>query len=610
MTSRWWRLFLAAAATAALWCARPTTALAQEDEPAAEPTPVVDEPAPEPAPPEEDGPADEGPAAAAEPDGPAAAADDERPAAAADGDERPAEPAEPAGAAAATDDDDDRPDDPAAPAAAAPLEYDADGDGVYSPEEAALGAAYAQAYGDIPEEVTPVEPGQADLAAMMESAMSTEEFRALVDLAKRKVLARLEAKMAAKQAERMGKISWLITLFSLAGLLLLATPLVLRRRYPGRGGLMFKYSALAAVTFVVTVNLFGMVVVGMRSAQGAMGRQTNPQLRIAEGFFSALHRNADQYRPMAKQLFGPTLRSLDEGGDQQPAAVLLENGGKLIQDAKSFVRVAKVFKKVDFAFALLPIVLLGVTLLIFILAIKPTLVEIITMPARMAAGTQTSAMATVKLALRRLGGEVGATACTLVVLFVLTTLSATVLGRLLPMAIDSLIQFFGAAILYLQVDGHASSGVVFAALFGVVLFLALNLAVIVLSSGFFLGKVQKIFQARWNGGVPLAAHREFWTWGSLSLIVAQLVPFVFMFVGWKLVDWFASRMIGDGSDIKWKTLFLGGVGILVVGFLVTFWAARGLKGLVFLARYKVAAPAPAPPQPPPIPTRVSGAPTW
>ena len=576
--ARWPLALGAIVAAVALWWTGPTLAFAQsDDEPAAAEPEAPDQPAaPEPEAP------DQPPAAAAEPDAP----------------DQPAAP-EP-----------DAPDDApaAAPAADEPaaLEYDADGDGVYDPEEAALGAAYAEAYAGIPEEVTPVEPGQADLAELMETAMSTEEFRALVALAKRKVLTRLSDKMATKQAERMDKISWLIFLFSLAGVLLLATPLVLRRRYPGQGARMFKFSALAAVTFVVTVNLFGMVVVGMRGVQGALGEQTNPQLRVAEGFFEALHRNADQYRPLAKQLFGPTLRSLDEGGDQQPAAALLENGSKLIAKAQSFARVAKVFKKVDFAFALLPIVLLGVTLVVFILAIKPTLVEIITMPARMAAGTQTSAMATVKLALRRLGGEVGATACTLGVLFALTLWSATILGRLLPLAVDSLIQFFSAAVLYLQLDAAASSGVVFACLFGVVLFLVLNLAAIVLSSAFYLGKAQKIFQARWNGGVPLASHARFWTWGTASVVAAQLIPIGFMYAGWKAVDWFAGKMIGDGTDIHWKTLFLGGVAILVLGFAVVFWAARGVKALLFLARYKVAPPpvavSPASAEAPPVPS--------
>jgi hypothetical protein len=443
------------------------------------------------------------------------------------------------------------------------------------------------------DQITAVEPGAADLATMMETAMSREEFRQLVELARRKVLARLEARMAAKQAARMATISTWITRISLLGLLLLATPLVLRRRYPGQGARLLKFSALAALTFVVTVNLFGAVVVGMREVQGALGRQTNPQLRVAEGFFAALHRNADQYRPMAHQLFAPTLAGLEQGGDAQPAAVLIENGTRLLRDARAFTAIATVFKKVDVAFALIPIVLLGVTLVLFVLAIKPTLIEIITMPARMAAGTQGSALATIRLALRRLGGEVVATGGTLLALVGLTVLSALALGQLLPLAVDSLIQFFGTAVLYLQVEPAASSGVVFVSLLGVVLFLVLNLAAIVLSGAFFLGKLQKILQARCNGGVALSSHARFWRRGVASLLVAQLVPVVFMVAGWKVVDWFATRMIGDGSAIRWKSILVGGPAILVLGFVLVFWAARGLAGLTLLARYKVA-PAPGP----------------
>ena len=39
------------------------------------------------------------------------------------------------------------------------------------------------------------------------------------------------------------------------------------------------------------------------------------------------------------------------------------------------------FKKVDFVFGILPIVLMLVTLILFVLAIRPTLTEIIKLPA-------------------------------------------------------------------------------------------------------------------------------------------------------------------------------------------------------------------------------------
>lgn len=145
----------------------------------------------------------------------------------------------------------------------------------------------------------------------------------------------------------MSKISQLIFYFSLAGLLLLGAPLVLRRRYPGQGASLFKYSALAAVTFLVTVNLLGTVVMGFRSAQGALGSSTNPQLRIASGFFDSLDHNAEDLLTTGKELFAPTLARLQGNGDDQPAVVLFENGQRVVKDAQVFVTVAKTFKKLD-----------------------------------------------------------------------------------------------------------------------------------------------------------------------------------------------------------------------------------------------------------------------
>ena len=47
---------------------------------------------------------------------------------------------------------------------------------------------------------------------------------------------------------------------------------------------------------------------------------TNPQLKVAEGFFDTLADGADKYVPLAKDLFGPTLRSLSSSSAGEGAA--------------------------------------------------------------------------------------------------------------------------------------------------------------------------------------------------------------------------------------------------------------------------------------------------
>jgi len=216
--------------------------------------------------------------------------------------------------------------------------------------------------------------------------MSVEQFRAVVRVVKKVVLARMEKKMEKSAEKKMAQFSMFVFFFSLAGLLLLVMPLVMAKKYPGKMGVMFKYSALAAVTFFVTVNLFGGVLMGMRTVQGSLGSMTNPSLAIAAGTFDTLDRNAEEYITMGKELFAPTLEQLRNNSDEQPSVVLLENGQKIVKDAKVFVSVAKMFKKVDFIFKVLPILLFGVSMLLFGLAIKPTIVEIVKLPMRAAAG--------------------------------------------------------------------------------------------------------------------------------------------------------------------------------------------------------------------------------
>ena len=104
----------------------------------------------------------------------------------------------------------------------------------------------------------------------MRPSMTIDQFRKIVRVVKKVVLARMEKKMAKKAARKMAHFSIGIFAFSLCGLLLLLVPLFVGKKYP------FKYAALAAVTFIVTVNLFGAVLLGMKTVQTAMGTATNP----------------------------------------------------------------------------------------------------------------------------------------------------------------------------------------------------------------------------------------------------------------------------------------------------------------------------------------------
>jgi hypothetical protein len=369
-------------------------------------------------------------------------------------------------------------------------------------------------------------------------------------------------------------------------------PLVLRKKYPGQGKKLFSYSALAALTFVVTVNLFGTVVLGFRSAQAALGSATNPQLHVVSGFFDSLDNNAEDYVVMGKELFAPTLAQLQGNSDEQPVAVLIENGKKIVKDANVFVTVAKAFKKLDVVFGILPTVLLLVTMVLFVLAIRTTLTAIVKLPIDAAAGKAPAGKQVVAGALRRVGGELLATLCTLGVLVVLTLIAGAILGRVVGPALDALIGYFSLGVTYLQFVHGASSGLVFLMLFSVILFLVLNLAAVIASMSLFLGKAQKIFQRRFNEGVPVRAHARFWKWGIPAVLVGQVVPWLYLLVAERVLEKINDKLtdgVTDASQISWSAIMLVGPLFLIVGFLAMFWAARGIKSIMFLAKYKPAA---------------------
>ena len=476
------------------------------------------------------------------------------------------------------------------------LEFDADGDGKMEPEEIADAKELHELEKDMPKDVDAAALEKRPDDAEMKPSIDVETFRKIVRLTKKFQLGRMQKKMAKSAAKKMSMFSTGVFCLSLAGLLLLATPLVLRKKYPGQGAMLMKYSGLAALTFFVTVNLFGGVLMVMRTAQGALGEYTNPTLAICGGTFDTLDTNAEEFITTGKELFVPTLEQMKGNSDEQPAVLLIENGMRIVKDAKVFMSIAKMFKKISFVFEVLPIVLLGVTLILFLLALKPTLIEIIKLPSLVAEG-KALGRDVVKGAMRRVGSEFVATLCTIGVLFLITLVSAFVLGRVVQPAIDALLGYFSLAVSYLQFQEGASSGMVFLALFAVILFLVFNLASLILSTAFFLGKSQKIFQAKFTDGEPIAKHARFFKWGIPSLLLVQLFPLLFVVIADKILVAINEHLIAgvsDAADVPWTKIMLAGPLFLVLGYGVAFWGARGLKAIGFLFSYKVKPKLPKP----------------
>ena len=468
--------------------------------------------------------------------------------------------------------------------------FDLDGDGSADPGlekeyEDAMDGIKPDIDADAVEKELDARPKDTALAP----SLTVEQFRKIVGVVRKVVLGRMETKMARSAAKKMNQVAICIGVFSLAGLLLLSIPLVMRKRYPGQGKKLFKYSALAAATFFVTVNLFGAVLLAMRTAQGALGDSTNPSLAIAKGTFDTLDHNAEEFLTMGKYLFVPTLEQLQGNSDEQPSVLILENGQKLIRSAHVFVTIAKMFQKLDFVLKILPIVLFALTMILFALAIRPTLTAIVKLPMRAAAGEAGVGRDVTRDALLRVYGELKATLCTIGVLSILTLLSGFILGQIVGPALYALLSYFSMAVSYLQFVEGASPGMVFLALFAVILFLVFNLATLILSLSFFLGKSQKIFQGRFDRGIPIANQKQFFRWGIPGVLLVQVFPWLFVMVSAKALDLINGKLLANVVDVEkvpWTKLLLAGPLFLVVGYLALFWAARGFKAIGFLFRYK------------------------
>jgi hypothetical protein len=417
-----------------------------------------------------------------------------------------------------------------------------------------------------------------------------EALRAALAVARQKVLDKTLDKLEAAQEAQLDRIGTALEIFSLGGLLLLGAPLVLRRRFPGRTLLLFKYSALAAGTFVVAVNLFSVALLGLRSARGALGPLTNPQVAAVEGTFATLDKNAAELTQIGPALLGPTLAQLDADGDEPLHVVLLDNLKKLGPTASVFVTIGKLFKSVDSLAAAVPIALSLLAVVLFLRSFWPVLREIIRMPAHAASGERPP-REILRATFGTIGRELLAALALVGVLLVVTLVGGFVLFRVVEPAMEAILAFIVSAFLYLQVDPDASAGLLLLSMGGVALFLALNVAIVAVASGLYLARAQGIFRARFHDRVPLSSNAPFWKLGTLSLLWALALPLLFTLAavpGIKAV--FGAFLDGEHPS------FLAAMGVSAVllagGLALAFWALRAGKGLRFIMTYQPAAQLP------------------
>lgn len=411
-------------------------------------------------------------------------------------------------------------------------------------------------------------------------------LRGLIAKQKEKMLAKIEAKHEASQEKKMGALSAGIGWFSLAGFFLLFTPLFLHKKYPGKFGLLFKYSLLACVSFIVSVNLFASVMLLMKSAQGIAGSATNPQYSIAEATFDVLSEQAEELAVIGPTLLEAPLARVASGEEENVVSAILNNVQTLKADVMVFKRIGDWFKGLSGLFGYVPTILTVLAVLAFVMTMKPMIAKIVGLPAQAAAGNVSGA-SVVKEVFFTLLKEVLVTLLVIVVLIFSTLVAGVLLATLAKPAVEALLGYAITAILYVLLAKDFSTTWVYVSLVGSIAFLVLNVAIVLVSSGMFVGKAQKLLRLKMHEKVPLRSQWKFWVLGPLALIWVQVVPLIFISVAQPavehLIEWIMKRS-GDISQVSWPTLLGSGPLVLVVGFLL-FWLAWGLEPLLFIARF-------------------------
>ena len=235
----------------------------------------------------------------------------------------------------------------------------------------------------------------------------------------------------------------------------------------------------------------------------------------------------------------------------------------------------------------LPLILSLLAVTLYLLAMKPTLVAIMHMPGRIAAGE--GAKDTVRTVMAAVRGEIITTVIMIVVLGVVRTLTGYLLGLAVRPAVEVFLSYLILSVEYMrEVEVHSGTPL-FVSLFACIGFLALNVVFIILSSTFFIGKMQKILRERFVRKVPLGIHKRFFLWGTMGLLLNLVLPLLFVIGALQIIEgplWDAFTKEGQEN---WTMVFISGLLLLVLGFLLAFWIFRGLKALGYLLRYNLKA---------------------
>lgn len=445
--------------------------------------------------------------------------------------------------------------------------------------------------------------------------ITKDKLKSWIEIGRTKVIDKLRVKDKESQSKSLSRMLTVLGIVALLGPfgIFLYAALVVRRRYPDKGPIVWKSSAIAAGTFVGTMGVLALTLAIVRAGQGAVATDaTSPTIRVANGAFDVLEQ--DRWLDGFSQLSRTRLDFLkeplrvvveDTGGAKEEAytgflgnlashwANLVEepevkrfakNVTMLASHAKTFKSAIEMYKTIQWLLTILPMLLSILTVVLYLVPMKGTLKDIVTMPGRVAARADgaTDAEVTRRAKLLVLS-ELKLIGPYLAVVLVFLPIVGMFLGAVMRPLLEMVILEALLTVFYI-IFNEASGFVIYASFGSTILLLAITIAVYIVAMGTFLGTVRNILRSRFYFGQKLGQYKKFASWGLGAILLVMVIP---------VVHSYAANLIFRGTKENLDIMKLSGGQMLTVPLLslllfpIVFWAARGFKALQYIKKFPV-----------------------
>lgn len=374
---------------------------------------------------------------------------------------------------------------------------------------------------------------------------------------------------------------------------LLALPWVIvssrKRREGTRLATPFGYVALAAGLVFFGMSLLAGTLLATERLQALAGRGAAPNLTAMTATLDALDDGAEQVERFGPAVVTPLLRDLGAGDTTPLPAAFVGAVGRHAPDAEghapTFETAAVMARALDAGAQHVPAALVLLVVLVFLSALRPTLREILEMPARASSDEAHVAEAVRRSVLIRVARELGVTLVLALSTTALAFASTVAVSAVVRPATRVLLHYTLAAGDWMKAGG-ASSPAILGGLSAGIVFVGLSAIFVVAGCVAFVDKTHRLLQQRAHERAALPPHADFWRWAPSGVALVLILPAVFGHTISALVEGPLDRTLARGA-IGQTTFFATAPLLLVLGFVIVFWAARGFRAIGFIARYPI-----------------------